>query len=85
MGFDVAVLVDDHRPEDLLLILRLVLLTTPMIHGAHLKRDRFLDDVHPDGIGTIPVAVPPPILRHAPGLKATIVVGAGAQAKIIQA
>lgn len=38
MGFDMAVLVDDHRPEDLLLILRLVVRTTvPIIRGRQTR------------------------------------------------
>jgi len=79
----IIVLADDHLPGDLL---RLGLLTIPMIRGAYLMRDCFLN-IHLSGIGTVPVAVPLLILDHAPGPKATIVAGvaAGAQVETIQA
>ena len=67
----IIVLMDHHRPEDLL-VLGLVLLMTPIIHGTqtHLKKDRF-----------------PLIPGHALVPKAAIVAGVAAevQAKIIQA
>lgn len=90
-----TVLVDGH--QDLLPILLLVvLLVIARIRGtrAHLKRT-ILDDVHPNGGGTVlvlvlvhvPVAVHLPIPgRAAPNLRAPSVAGvAGVLAKTIQA
>ena len=49
MHFVIPVLIDDHRPEDLLLIPSLMLLTVPMIRGrhTHLSKDRLLFDIGP--------------------------------------
>ena len=72
ISFDIVVPVDQHRQEDLILILCLVLLTVPMIHGkrTHSKRDHLLYNVCPSAIGVVLVLV----LGHPLGPKAVIVV-----------
>ena len=80
-GFGITVLVDDHRPEDLLLILCLALLTVPMVRGrqTHLKKDRLLDDVCPSAIGAV-LFLPQSLFV---GPKAVIVTS-GVQARVVQ-
>lgn len=81
-AFDIAaVLVDDHRPEDLLLVLCLVLLTVAMVRGrqTHLKKDRLMDDMCPSAIGAILLRLLGPLV----GPKAVIVASV-AQARVIQ-
>ena len=79
ISFDIVVPVDEHRPEDLILILCLVLLTVPMIHGkrTHSKRDHLLYNVCPSAIGVVLVLLP----SHSLGPKAVIVASG---AKVIQ-
>ena len=79
ISFDIAVRVDDLPLEDLLLILCLVLLTVPMIHGkrTHSKRDHLLYNVCPSAIGVVLVLLP----SHSLGPKAVIVASG---ARVIQ-
>ena len=79
ISFDIVVPVDEHRPEDLILILCLVLLTVPMIHGkrTHSKRDHLLYNVCPSAIGVVLVLLP----SHSLGPKAVIVASG---ARVIQ-
>ena len=81
VGLDITLLVDDHRPEDLLLVLCLVLLTLPMVRGrqTHLKKDRLMDDVCPSAIGAVLLL----LLGHPLGPKA-VIVAPGVQARVIQ-
>ena len=70
MGLDIAVLVDDHRPEDLR-TLCLMDLTEPMIRGrqARSKEDHPMDDICPSAIGAVLLLLP----GHLLGPKAVIV------------